>query len=203
MTTRSMPALLIAMALPAWVHSASQVQGRFPLTPHQVAQTLSVNGIQAEDRQVTMLASVVAAEAAPVLDILSIEPLGNRSPGKRGDSRSGDARFLVKLGCREPGLCLPFYSIVRTPEASAESQSAALRVSSGTDNAVRRTNSGIVIRVGAHATLVMDDARAHVEVAVVSLENGCAGHKIHVASPDHKQVYLAEVVSANLLKRSF
>ena len=49
----------------------------------------------------------------------------------------------------------------------------------------------------------MDDARAHVELSVVSLENGAAGHKIRVATPDHKQVYLAEVVSANRLKRSF
>jgi hypothetical protein len=49
----------------------------------------------------------------------------------------------------------------------------------------------------------MDDGRAQIEVAVISLESGTAGHRIHVASPDHKQVYLAEVVSATLLTRSF
>jgi flagella basal body P-ring formation protein FlgA len=59
------------------------------------------------------------------------------------------------------------------------------------------------MRAGAHATLVMDDARSHIQVAVISLENGIAGHRIRVASLDHKQVYVAEVVSANLLKRSF
>ena len=199
MTTKWIPALLmVAMALPAWVQSTSQAQGRFPLTPHQVALTLTGNGIQTADDQVSLLASVVAAEPAPLLDVLSIEPLADRSSGKLRASRS-----LVKLGCRVPGTCLPFYSIVTKLEAPGDSTPLALRVSSDQGNAARRPNPEIVIRVGAHATLMMDDARSHVEVTVVSLENGIAGHKIHVASPDHKQVYLAEVVSANLLKRSF
>jgi flagella basal body P-ring formation protein FlgA len=64
-------------------------------------------------------------------------------------------------------------------------------------------NAVFTIRAGAHATMVMDDERAHIQVAVVSLENGIAGHRIRVASPDHKQIYVAEVVNANLLRRSF
>jgi hypothetical protein len=49
----------------------------------------------------------------------------------------------------------------------------------------------------------MDDDRAHIQVAVISLESGIAGHTIRVATPDHKQIYRGEIVSANLLKRSF
>jgi hypothetical protein len=190
--------MIVAMGLPGLAQSQSQVQGRFPLTAHQVAQTFSSNGIQTADEQVLLLAKVVASEPSPVLDILSVEPLADRSAGKHREARS-----LVKLGCRLPGTCLPFYSIVTRPEAPVDSPPGALRVPLNAGNAALKPNSGIVIRVGAHATLVMDDARAHVEVAVISLENGVAGHRIHVASPDHKQVYLAEVVSANLLRRSF
>jgi hypothetical protein len=51
--------------------------------------------------------------------------------------------------------------------------------------------------------LVMDDDRSHIQIAVISLENGMTGHKIRVASPDHKQFYVAEVVNAHLLRRSF
>ena len=61
----------------------------------------------------------------------------------------------------------------------------------------------ITMRAGTHATLVMDDNRSHIQVAVISLENGIAGHRIHVASPDHKQIYVGEVVNANLLRGSF
>jgi flagella basal body P-ring formation protein FlgA len=59
------------------------------------------------------------------------------------------------------------------------------------------------MRAGAHATLMMDDNRSHIQVTVISLENGVVGHRIRVASPDHKQVYVAEVVSSSLLKGSF
>ncbi|MGD0938449.1 MAG: hypothetical protein ABR905_01970 [Terracidiphilus sp.] len=199
MKTRWIPALMIvAMGWPGCFYSPCQAQGRYSLTPHRVAQTFTANGIETADEQVSLLANVVASEPAPVLDILSINPLGDRSPGKHRESRS-----LVKMGCREPGVCLPFYSIVSKLEPQENVAPNAPRVSSNATGAARGSNSGIVIRAGAHATLVMEDARAHVEVAVVSLENGAAGHKIRVATPDHKQVYLAEVVSANLLKRSF
>lgn len=197
--TKWMPALLmVAMCVPGWVQSQCQAQDRFPLTAHLVAQALSNHGIQTADEQVSLLANVVASDPAPVLEILSINPLGGRLSSNHRQSGS-----LVKLGCREAGVCLPFYSIVSKLEAQEYIAPAALRVSNDTGAAARRANAGIVIRVGAHATLVMDDARAHVEVAVVSLENGVAGHKIRVATPDHKQIYLAEVVSANLLRRSF
>jgi flagella basal body P-ring formation protein FlgA len=56
---------------------------------------------------------------------------------------------------------------------------------------------------GTHATLVIDDQRSHIQLSVISLENGIAGHRIRVASPDHKQFYVGEVVSARLLKGNF
>jgi flagella basal body P-ring formation protein FlgA len=59
------------------------------------------------------------------------------------------------------------------------------------------------MRVGTHAMLEMDDQRSHVKVSVISLENGNAGDRIRVSSPDRKQVYTAEVIGANLLKRSY
>ena len=53
MTTQWMPALLmVAMGLPAGVQAQSQLQGRFQLTAHQVAQTLTANGVQTLDVQV-------------------------------------------------------------------------------------------------------------------------------------------------------
>jgi hypothetical protein len=190
--------LMMAMGVPGWAQAQSQLQRRFPLTAHLVAQALSGNGIQTMDEQVSLLARVVATEPAPVLDILSVVPLGSRSPGEHGELHS-----LVKLGCRLPGTCLPFYSSVSKPAAPGNSTPVALGASAVDSNATSKPSTAIVIRAGAHATLVMDDARAHVQISVISLENGIAGHTIHVASPDRKQNYVAEVVSANLVRRSF
>lgn len=199
MATRLIPVLLMmAASLPGWAQAQSQFQRRFSLTAHQVAQALSGNGIQTMDEQVLVLAKVVATEPSPVLDILSVVPLGDSSPSTHSQMHS-----LVKLGCRMPGTCLPFYSIVSKPAPPVDGTPVALGVSTVTASAGLKPDGGIVIRAGAHATLVMDDARSHIQITVISLENGIAGHRIHVASPDHKQIYVAEVVSASLVRRSF
>jgi hypothetical protein len=199
MTTRLIPVLLMmAMGLSGYVQAQSQAQRRFPITAHQVAQALSGNGMQTMDEQVLMLANVVATESAPELDVLSVVPLGDGAQGTHRELHS-----LVKLGCHSPGTCLPFYSIVSKLGASVDSTPVVHAFSVVPGDAALKPNTGIVIRAGAHATLVMDDARSHIQITVISLENGIAGHTIHVASPDHKQVYSAEVVSANLVKRSF
>jgi len=196
MTTRWMSALVtMAICLPVW--GQSKLQGNFTLTTQQVARTLSDNGIQTVEEQVSLLAKVVATEPSPLLDVLSVTPLGDRSPGKQ----HSEAHSLVKLACRVPGVCLPFYSIVDRSEAKADNTPNLL--SAGTGITMLKSNTAIIMRTGAHATLVMDDARSHIQVTVISLENGIAGHKIHVTTPDHKQVYIAEVISANVVKGSF
>lgn len=197
MTARWMSVLLmVSISLPGW--GQSKPQDHFPLAPHQVAQSLSVNGVQVADEQVSLLAKVVAKEQNPALDILSVEPLGNRTSVKRSEAGS-----LVKLACHRPGVCLPFFAIVRWPEGTAGRASNPSGSSSASRIDALNPNAVFTIRAGAHATMVMDDERAHIQVAVVSLENGIAGHRIRVASPDHKQIYVAEVVNANLLRRSF
>ena len=110
--------------------------------------------------------------------------------GRSSDKRSGP-HSLVKLACHLPGRCLPFYAIVGCRYGVAageqpEHPSAADAL---------RPEAVFTIRAGVHATMVMDDDRAHIQVAVICLENGIAGHRIRVASPDHKQIYVAEVVS--------
>jgi hypothetical protein len=177
---------MTAVSLPSW--GQSQPQGQFAITAALIAQTLSGKGMQVADRQVSLLAKVVASEPNPLLDVASVEPLSDRWSGQHSEPRS-----LVKLACHAPGTCLPFYAIVSW-QGPAPSVAA---------NAALKPNAAITMRVGTHATLLMDDARSHVQVAVISLESGAVGRRIRVASPDHKQIYIGEVVSANLLKRSY
>jgi hypothetical protein len=182
--------LMAATGMPGW--GQSQLQERFALTAGQVAQALSDHGIPTTSEQVSLLTKVVATHAHPILDILSVDssgqgPLAPRSP----------ARSRVRLACHLPGECLPFYAIVSWP------QSTARPATNTSEPSTLNSQNEIVMRVGTHATLVMDDDRLHIQLAVISLENGMAGHRIRVTSPDHKQVYFGEVVSASLLKASF
>jgi hypothetical protein len=187
--------LLSAACLPGW--GQSQPQGRFTLTARLVARTLSDRGIQTADEQVSLPARVVATEPYPKLDILSVEPLGDELSAEHSTARS-----MVKLTCDLPGTCLPFYAIATWPEGTTP-PTIASEASPVVRDARVKTNSEITMRVGTHASLVMDDHRSHIQVAVISLENGVAGKWIRVASPDRKQVYVGEVVSANELRGNF
>jgi hypothetical protein len=199
MSTRRIVTLLVAvLSLPGWGYSQSKSQDRFAITAEQVARTFSNKGIKTADLQVSLLAKVVASEADPVLDILSVEPRGQRQP-----LQGTEASYMVKLGCHQEGICLPFYAMVSKLEMATGNSGIASSESLLATKAALKPGGAVTMRAGAHATLVLDDGRAQIEIAVISLENGFAGHKIHVASPDHKQVYLAEVVSSTLLTRSF
>jgi hypothetical protein len=200
MTARLIAILLAATAaLSGWGQSPSQAQAQnhFVVTAHQVARTLSDRGMSIADDHVSLLANVVATEPNPVLEILSIKPWGAGASGPQSGSRS-----LIELACHSPGACLPFYAVV-TGQGPPAKTPAAASVTSPIAANTRHATFNAIMRAGTHATLIMEDKRSHVQLTVISLENGNAGDKIHVASPDHKQVYLAEVVNANLLKRSY
>jgi hypothetical protein len=187
--------LMAAISMPGL--GQSQLQDRFALTAGQVARALSESGIQTTETQVSLLTRVVATESSPALDVLSVEPLSKQPMADHTRTRS-----RVKLACRQPGKCLPFYAIVTGSEPTAGSAATPSNASAVTGNMTVSPNA-ITMRAGTRATLVMDDDRSHIQVAVISLESGMAGHRIRVSSPDHKQVYFGEVVSASLLKGSF
>jgi hypothetical protein len=188
--------LIAAMSMPGL--GQSQLQDRFALTAAQVARALSESGLQTTEEQVSLLTRVVATESSPALDVLSVEPFGIQPLAEHSRTRS-----RVKLACHQRGKCLPFYAIVSGAEPVAGPAATPSSASALTGNVMFNSKSEITMRAGTHATLVMDDNRSHIQVAVISLENGMAGHRIRVSSPDHKQVYFGEVVSASLLKGSF
>ncbi len=192
MTARWIPFLLMAATSGAQ-QTPSASQNHFPLTPAQVALAVSSSGLPTAPERVSLLTRVVATEPEPALDVLSVETLGKGSLHQAGD------RWRVKLACHIARKCLPFYALVSSPTSTAQAAKPMPALTSTVWNA----QSEITMKVGTHATLVLDDQRSHIQVAVVSLENGIVGHRIHVASPDHKQTYIGEVVNARLLKGSF
>jgi hypothetical protein len=192
MTARWIPFVLLAV-LGAARPALPQVQEHFAVSAAQVALAVSASGMPIAADHVSLLTRVVATEPEPALDVLSVETLGGGSPDPSGP------RLRIKLACHVAGECLPFYAIVSSP-LSPTVRARALPPPSGT---VWTTRNQITMKAGTHATLILNDQRSQIEVAVVSLENGIAGHRIHVASLDHKQTYIAEVVNEHLLKGSF
>ena len=173
-------------------------QDHFPITTQMVVQALSLRGVQAEDQQVFLLARVVSNQPQPVLDILTVEPQSNVSFEKHTQVRT-----IVKLASHSSATCLPFYAIVNWPSVPDGIAPASPALTPAAEYTNSNSKSAITMRAGTHATLVMDDERSHIQIAVITLEGGITGREIRVASTDHKQFYLGKVVSANLLRRSY
>lgn len=181
MKARWAPSLLMAaIGMPGRGQSPSP--DRFALTPAQVARALCASGQRTSADQVSLPAHVVANDPDPVLDVLSVDPPGKTQPTQ--PSR-------VRLACHVAAQCLPFYALVSGASSNPFHAAAT------------PAKSEFTMPAGTHAILVMDDARSHIQITVISLENGMAGHRIRVSSIDHKQVYIGEVVSPSLLKGSF
>ncbi len=170
---------MVVTVTPVWGQAPSQ--DRFAITAGQVARALSGKGMQTTEEQVSFPARVVATELDPALDIVAVETAGKGQAAQHS---------RVKMACHVPGKCLPFYVVVSWATTTPLSATAV-------------NKSDFTMPAGTHAVLVMDDARSHIQVSVISLENGMAGHRIRVSSLDHKQFYFGEVVSPILLKGSF
>ena len=178
------------VAQAGWCQTATSA--RYNIDPAQVAAALSSDANRIATGQVKLLAEVTAAEANPALELL-------RATSSRG-LEGGPSGSLVTIGCRKAGACLPFYALVESQIASPAPKSMSEQAGV---NGASHKRQPIVMRAGTHATLMLDSARAQIRLAVVSLESGAAGSRIRVSTPDHKEVYEAEVVGPNLLKGSF
>ena len=202
MRTRSTASILTAIlsisALGLLGQSQSQSKDRFMIKADQVAQALSERGGHVGPQQVSLLANMSASEPYPLLDVLAVKPLGEQPTGERVGTHS-----LVELACHIPGACLPFYATVVWPQGQPAVELRTTGSAASSEDAMLGASHEITMRAGTHATLVMDDHRSHIQVSVISLENGIVGRRIRVVSPDRKQFYTGEVVSAGLLKRSY
>lgn len=170
-----------AVALPA-----AAAPGRDPITTAQVAAAISGAGMQTSAQQVTLLTNVVATTSVPELKVQSME-------------RWGDHGMKVRLGCANPEECLPFFVAVRGNDTNTAVSADSDRSSNALARAKQDPKS-FVVRSGTPVTLLIDSDRVHIKLSVVCLENGAPGQTIRVASKDHKQTYMAEVVDGSLVR---
>lgn len=179
---------LLSLALCA-ASALAQSSSPLPITAKQVADALSATGMAVGPGRVALPVRVVSSAPAPVLRVLAIEP-----PAQVTSARHTPPQARIRLACALPSQCLPFYALLSWPELSPRPQPA---------NTTPITSQAITMHAGAHATLILDDHRSHIQMAVISLQSGVTGQRIRLTSPDHKHFYYGEVVNAGLLQGSF
>jgi hypothetical protein len=189
--------VMIAMTLP--ILSQQRRQVRYDLAAEQIVAAvrheLIKNGVEVTEDEISLPARIVATDPAPMFEINSVEKYYGYELEGRPVTRS-----KIKLSCRVTSACLPFYAIVSWKDAARESN-VKLFIPSNLESSAPK--SKITMAAGTPATLVMGDENMHIQLKVVSLESGPRGALIRVASPDHKTIYVAEIVSPNLVRGRF
>jgi hypothetical protein len=170
------PALFLsaAIALPAVAASA-----RNTITAEQVAAAINGAGMKVSADQVMLLADVMATDSSPKLKVESME-------------RWGDHQMKFRLDCVKAGECLPFFVAVRWSQAEPVPSVFADHSSTAISLAKPDSNS-FIVRAGSPAVLLLEGDHIHIQLPVVCLQNGAIGQTIRVASPDHRQTYMAAV----------
>lgn len=185
---------------------AQGVHGRFPLSTTQIVNAMQERQMMTEGVQLSLSVPITTIAANPLLEIRDIAPVNAHE-------------FRLRIACRDRSECLPFFAIATYPEATGTSAShakadqqpvparslpAARAVAEVpvASTAIKATNSSEtpLLRSGSPATLDFDGERVHVRVEVICLESGATGDKIRVATRDHKQIYVAEIVAPRALK---
>ena len=187
--------ICVLVGMPAMAQTAR----RFPVSSEQVLAAMRARGWEVQGVQVTMAAPMTAAVADPALAIQTITMLGTH-----------EAR--LRMVCRAQAACLPFFATAVWPESTESTSLPQALMGHGarekeTLRAAEPVFAGVEpgqpkLRVGTAATLLIDVERIHIRVQVVCLEGGVPGDKIRVTTRDHKQAYMAEIVTPTMLKGS-
>ena len=160
------------------------------------------------DVQVRLAAAITATLAEPSLEINSV-------------STGASHELMLRMGCRVHTECLPFFASAvwpvdapmpnLFPKANNGAGSASGSQAPGPLMTVSQQllagNSSTAaapvppaIRAGNPATLLLEGDRVHIWLRVVFAQSGHVGDIVRVTTPDLKQVYVAEVLTPELLQ---
>ena len=179
----------------ATIPAAHAQAPRFSVTSEQVVAAMQGHSWRTEGVRVTLPAAITAAVADPKLGVAMASML-----------TAHEAR--LRIVCRVPAACLPFYATATWPE-SVESVAPPSDGSAGIGErktpasaADANESSAGRLRAGTSVTLLLEGERVHIQMQVVSLQGGTTGDKVRVATRDRKQTYVAEIVNPTLLRGS-
>lgn len=174
--------------------------------PEQVRLAMQKRNWPLAGVEIRLAAPITATVAQPTLEIASV-------------TAQAGHQAMLRMVCRTRSECLPFYASAAWPTEApmpdllakdgersiSASSGPALKSQSYPALSIESSSAGaapepLVIRVGNSATLILEGERIHIRLPVIFAQSGHVGDKVRVTTPDRKQVYVAEVLSSELLK---
>ena len=178
---------------------AEKLSHSFQVTSAEVQKAIVAAHPELDGASIELPARIEARVQNPALNVGAVQPEGARD--------SSESRALVRLGCRNESVCLPFYATVHMSAAQAAAAMPAL-AEIRSSSAAYGGNKAPAIRAGQHALLLMDSGPVHIHVPVTCLQSGEVGAVIRVESSTRvagelrRQIYKAAVVNDSLVRGS-
>jgi hypothetical protein len=182
--------------------SAQAVSNRFAIEASQVTRAMEIASLPVDGIDVKMAAPVTSSIANAQVKVESVSAVGAHA-------------VRMRLSCNDRAQCLPFFAVATFSDAidvttlhgvktsqivGKQSSTTANQGDTKVKSAANDTGS---VRSGAPATLELDENRIHIRLEVICLQGGAPGSRVRASSLDHKQIYVAQVVSPTLLKGEF
>ncbi len=185
--TKGIVVAAVCVALPRLPTAIGQSSPpAFPLTNVAIAHALQTAGLDVSETQIQGPGQLFTTAASPVLDLDGAQAVDRH-------------RLRVRLSCKTPHECLPFFVTVSLDSTtSAAVALASLRSSSHPDLPIR--TSGPLLRAGDHVLLLMEDNHMQIAIPVVSIDTGTAGAEVRVTSLDHKKMFRGKVVGSGMVE---
>lgn len=174
--------LVLVIGIAVSLATGQTADARTAASAQSVAEAIALAGIAVNPGQIEFLSGESSVGENAQMRVVSVTSKTNGT-------------VKVKLRCRDNHECLPFYVLVRgidgakvvTPEARAAPVVAA------------RSPKNL-IRGGDHATLILESHDSRMSLPVICLQGGVQGQTIRVTSPDHRQIFDAEIVATGMLR---
>jgi hypothetical protein len=183
--------------------SAQAVSNRFAIEASQVTRAMEVASLPVDGVDVKMAAPFTSSIANAQVKVESVSAIGAHA-------------VRMRLSCIDRAQCLPFFAVATFSDAIDATKLHGVKTSqivgrqsstiaNQADAKVKSAaaNDTVSVRSGAPATLELDEDRIHIRLEVICLQGGAPGSRVRASSLDHKQIYVAQVVSPTLLKGEF
>jgi hypothetical protein len=182
--------------------SAQALPTRFAIEAPQVMRAMEAASLPAEGVEVKLAAPITTSRANALIEVKTVTSIGHHA-------------VRLRLACRDHSECIPFFAEVTFPDsvdvtrlygvktsrvAAVQSPESANPASVSDSAPKPPAIVAAVLRAGSPAMLAFDADRIHIRLEVISLQTGSEGSHIRVSSLDHKQIYVAQVVTPTLLK---
>jgi hypothetical protein len=160
---------------------------RYPIAEGGIAKALNAVGVSVDISQVHLPAHVSAATAAPELEIVTAEPLGND-------------QVRLQLRCHAASECLPFLATVDVKDPDSVAVTARPKIASANSPGHQTTlqastsrKDGSQLRAGSRAVMEIRDGRMDIYLPVLAIDTGTIDQQVRVCTLDRKKVFHAIV----------